>query len=43
MTAPDFLDTNILVYAYDPSNRKKQNLAMGLLRKGLAGQMKVST
>jgi predicted nucleic acid-binding protein len=43
MTGRDFLDTNVLVYAYDSSDRRKQEVAMGLLRKALAGHMKVST
>jgi predicted nucleic acid-binding protein len=43
MPAPDFLDTNVLLYAYDPSDRKKQGIAMDLLRKALAGQTFVST
>jgi predicted nucleic acid-binding protein len=43
MPAPDFLDTNILLYAYDPSDRRKQLIAHELVRKALAGQMLVST
>jgi len=43
MPAPDFLDTNVLLYAYDPSDRKKQRIAMELLRKALDGHMVVST
>ena len=43
MTGPDFLDTNVLVYAYDPSDRRKQGVAMELLRRALAGHMKLST
>ena len=43
MTGPDFLDTNILVYAYDPSDRRKQEVSKELLRKALAGHMKIST
>src|SRR5579859_1742554 len=38
MSAPDFLDTNILVYAYDPSDRNKQRIAQDLLRKALTGE-----
>lgn len=30
------VDTNILVYRFDPRDPRKQNLASGLLRKGLA-------
>jgi predicted nucleic acid-binding protein len=43
MPAPDFLDTNILLYAYDPSDRRKQRVAMQLLRDALAGHMLIST
>ena len=38
MSAPDFLDTNVLVYAYDPTDRRKQQRAQELVRKALAGQ-----
>ena len=43
MPAPDFLDTNILVYAYDPSDPHKQRIAQDLVRKALAGDILVST
>jgi predicted nucleic acid-binding protein len=43
MHAPDFLDTNILVYAYDPGNEKKQQTAQNLVRKALAGEIIIST
>ena len=43
MPAPDFLDTNILLYAYDPSDRKKQHIAHELVRKALAGHILIST
>ena len=43
MSAPDFLDTNILVYAYDPSDRRKQQIARDLVRKALAGDIVWST
>ncbi len=43
MPAPDFLDTNILLYAYDPSDRGKQLIARDLIRQALAGHMLVST
>jgi predicted nucleic acid-binding protein len=43
MPAPDFLHTNILPYAYDPSGHRKQLIARELVRKALAGQMLVST
>src|SRR5713226_5908561 len=43
MTAPDFLDTNILVYAYDSSDPKKQQQAQDLIRRALAGESVIST
>jgi len=43
MPAPDFLDTNVLLYAYDPSDRRKQLIAHDLVRKAVAGHMLVST
>jgi predicted nucleic acid-binding protein len=43
MTVREFLDTNILVYAYDPSDRRKQQIAQGLLRRALAGEILLST
>jgi len=38
----DFLDTNVLVYAYDPTDRRKQGVAQGLLKKALGGEMTIS-
>jgi predicted nucleic acid-binding protein len=43
MTVREFLDTNILVYAYDPSDRRKQQIAQGLLKRALAGEIVIST
>jgi predicted nucleic acid-binding protein len=43
MPAPDFLDTNVLVYAYDPGDPHKQRIAQGLVRKALAGEFLAST
>lgn len=43
MTAREFLDTNVLVYAYDPSDRRKQQTAQGLVRRALAGEIIIST
>lgn len=43
MPAPDFLDTNILIYAYDISDRRKQLIAHDLVRKALAGHSILST
>ena len=42
MSAPEFLDTNVLVYAYDPTDRRKQQTARELVRKGLAGDILLS-
>jgi predicted nucleic acid-binding protein len=43
MTADELLDTNILVYAYDPRDPRKQEIARGLVRKALNGACVVST
>jgi predicted nucleic acid-binding protein len=43
MPAPEFLDTNVLVYAYDPGDSHKQRVAQDLVRKALAGEILVST
>ena len=43
MPAPDFLDTNVLVYAYDPGDLHKQRIAQDLVRKALAGGILAST
>ena len=37
MPAPDFVDTNVLVYAYDASDPRKQAIARDILRKAVAG------
>ncbi len=42
-TGPDFLDTNVLVYAYDASNPAKQRIAQDLVRKALAGEILISS
>jgi predicted nucleic acid-binding protein len=42
MPAPDFIDTNILVYAYHSDDRRKQPVARGLLRKAVAGELVIS-
>jgi predicted nucleic acid-binding protein len=39
MNAPDFLDTNVLVYAYDRTNPRKRSRSRELLRKALAGDI----
>ena len=43
MPAPEFLDTNVLVYAYDPGDLRKQRVAQDLVRRTLAGETVVST
>jgi len=43
MSAPDFLDTNVLVYAYDVASPKKQKIAQALVLRALSGEFIVST
>jgi predicted nucleic acid-binding protein len=43
MSGPDFLDTNVLVYAYDVTDPAKQRTAQDLVRKAVAGAMVIST
>jgi predicted nucleic acid-binding protein len=42
MPAPDFLDTNVLVYAYDATDTAKQEVARNLLRRALGGEAVIS-
>lgn len=42
MPAPEFLDTNVLVYAYDSGSPTKQQIAQRFLRAALAGRYIVS-
>jgi len=42
MTVPDFLDTNVFVYAYDPSDARKQRMAQDLIRQAVAGDLMTS-
>jgi predicted nucleic acid-binding protein len=39
----DFLDTNVLVYAYDATDPRKQTIGQDLVRKALAGQIVISS
>ncbi len=39
----DFLDTNVLVYAYDVTDSKKQKVAQELVNRALAGEIVIST
>jgi predicted nucleic acid-binding protein len=43
MSAPEFLDTNVLVYAYDKSDPGRHRVARELIRRALAGEMVTST
>jgi predicted nucleic acid-binding protein len=42
MTGPDFLDTNVLVYAYDAGEPEKQRVARSLLKRGILGKTVIS-
>ncbi len=43
MSALEFLDTNVLVYAYDPGDLPKQLIAQGLVRRAMAGEIAASS
>jgi len=43
MSAPEFLDTNVLVYSYDTTDPRKQEVAQNLVRKAFAGDTVTST
>jgi len=43
MSGPDFLDTNVLVYAYDANDVAKRSVAQDLLRRALNGEIVIST
>jgi predicted nucleic acid-binding protein len=43
MSAADFLDTNVLVYAYDLSSPGKQSLAKEFVRRAIAGDGVISS
>jgi predicted nucleic acid-binding protein len=43
MSAPDFLDTNVLLYGYDVTNPQKQKIAQALVRRALAGEIVTSS
>jgi predicted nucleic acid-binding protein len=42
MSAPDFLDTNVLVYVYDDGAPAKQAVARKLLQRGMNGDCVIS-
>jgi predicted nucleic acid-binding protein len=43
MSGPDFLDTNVLVYAYSPADTRKQTIAQEILEKAMSGEGVVSS
>lgn len=43
MSDVDFLDTNVLVYAYDAGSRRKQAIAQNFLIDAVAGKYAIST
>jgi len=43
MHGPDFLDTNVLVYAYDATDPDKRHIAQDLVRRAVAGEIVTST
>ena len=43
MSARDFVDTNILVYAYDPGDARKRRIARDIVRRAIAGEGVIST
>jgi predicted nucleic acid-binding protein len=43
MTGPDFLDTNVLVYAYVPRDARKHEIAKSIVRRALSGDGVAST
>ncbi len=42
MSAPDFLDTNVLVYAYDDEEPLKQGIGRDYMRRAMKGEFMVS-
>ncbi len=43
MSGADFLDTNVVVCAYDDRSPQKQEVARGLLKSGVSGKIVIST
>jgi predicted nucleic acid-binding protein len=43
MSGLEFLDTNVLVYAYDASDARKQGIAQELVKRALGGAILIST
>jgi predicted nucleic acid-binding protein len=42
MTAPEFLDSNIVIYAYDATDARKQSIAQALLKRAVRGECGIS-
>jgi predicted nucleic acid-binding protein len=40
---PDFLDSNVLIYSYDPSDSRKQEIAQKLVLRAIQGEVLAST
>ena len=43
MSGPEFLDSNVLVYAHDDSDPRKQKIAQELIKCAVLGDMVIST
>ncbi len=43
MSAPDFLDTNVLVYAYESADPRKQRIAQQIIKRAVGGEMLLSS
>ncbi len=43
MNGADFLDSNVLIYAYDTSDSQKRRIARDLLESGVTGRLVIST
>jgi len=43
MSAPDFLDTNVLVHAYNAKDPRKQRIAQDLVERAILGGTLIST
>ena len=43
MSDPDFLDSNILVYAHDDADPRKRDIAQNLIKRAVLGELSIST
>ena len=43
MSAPDFLDSNVLIYAYDTTDPAKHKIGQELVRRAQSGEFLIST